>query len=59
MPDDIAYYRVTVNKCFEHAGELFRPGVNYRVKPEIFNSIVEDVPFSSLCKSVVREPMRT
>ena len=56
-PERGNYFRVTVNKLFMAHGELFRPGITYRVSPDIYHGTLSEDPykgtaFKDLCQTV-------
>ncbi len=55
---EIKYYRVEVNATFEAHNEIFRPGAVYRVTPDIYNGLVNGVPFKDRCSSARPEYQR-
>ena len=56
---DVEYYRVRMNTVVPAHNTLFRPNVDYKVTPEIYNGVLDDgSTFKSKCSSVVPELRR-
>jgi len=53
---EVKHYKVKIKGLFVAHNEVFRPGVTYRVSPEIYNGNIEDgKPFKDFCETVEEE----